>query len=56
VAQQNLLIVSNGTEHLVLPITSDQRLSLAQHPRGTCLIISQTVRIQANVQGQGLQQ
>lgn len=54
VAQQNLLVVSNGTEHLVLPITSDQRLSLAQHPRGTRLIISQTVRIQANVQGQGL--
>jgi hypothetical protein len=30
IAQQNLLIASNGTEHLVLPITPDQRQHLAQ--------------------------
>ena len=51
VAQQNLLIASNGTEHLVLPITPEQRQHLAQHQRGITLTISSAVTIQAHVQG-----
>jgi hypothetical protein len=51
VAQQNLLIASNGTEHLVLPITAEQGHHLAQHQRGITLTISPTVTIQAHVQG-----
>ena len=51
VAQQNLLIASNGTEHLVLPITPEQRQHLAQHQRGIPLTISSAVTIQAHVQG-----
>ena len=51
VAQQNLLIVSNGTENLVLPITAEQRQHLAQHQRGITLTISSAVTIQAQVQG-----
>ena len=51
VAQQNLLIASNGTEHLVLPITPEQRHHLAQHQRGITLTISSAVTIQAHVQG-----
>src|SRR5271165_7009383 len=49
--QQNLLIASNGTEHLVLPITAEQRHHLAQHQRGITLTISSAVTIQAHVQG-----
>jgi hypothetical protein len=48
---QNLLIASNGTEHLVLPITAEQRQHLAQHQRGITLTISAAVTIQAHVQG-----
>ena len=51
VAQQNLLVASNGTEHLVLPITPEQRQHLAQHQRGIPLTISSAVTIQAHVQG-----
>ena len=51
VAQQNLLIASNGTEHLVLPITPEQRQHLAQHQRGITLTISPAVTIQTQVQG-----
>jgi hypothetical protein len=51
VDQQNLLIASNGTEHLVLPITAEQRHHLAQHQRGITLTISSVVTIQAHVQG-----
>ena len=51
VDQQNLLIASNGTEHLVLPITPEQRHHLAQHQRGIPLTISSAVTIQAHVQG-----
>ena len=51
VDQQNLLIASNGTEHLVLPITAEQRHHLAQHQRGIPLTISSAVTIQAHVQG-----
>jgi hypothetical protein len=50
-AQQSLLIASNGTEHLVLAITPEQRQHLAQHQRGTLLTISSAVTIQAQVQG-----
>ena len=51
VAQQNLLVASNGTEHLVLAITPEQRQHLAQHQRGITLTISSVVTIQAHVQG-----
>jgi hypothetical protein len=51
VAQQNLLIASNGTEHLVLSITPEQRQHLAQHQRGIALTISAAVTIHAHVQG-----
>jgi hypothetical protein len=51
VAQQNLLIASNGTENLVLPITPGQRQHLAQHQRGITLTISPAVTIQTQVQG-----
>ena len=51
VAQQNLLIVSNGTENLVLPIVPEQRQRLAQYQRGITLTISSAVTIQADVQG-----
>ncbi len=51
VAQQNLLIASNGTENLVLPITPEQRQHLAQHQRGITLTISSAVTIQTHVQG-----
>ena len=42
---------SNGTEHLVLPITAVQRQHLAQHQRGIMLTISSAVTIQTHVQG-----
>ena len=51
IAQQNLLIASNGTENLVLPITPEQRTHLARHQRGIPLTISSAVTIQAHVQG-----
>ena len=51
VAQQNLLIASNGRENLVLAITPDQRQHLAQHQRGITLTISAGVTIEAHVQG-----
>jgi hypothetical protein len=51
VDQQNLLIASNGTENVVLPITPEQRHHLAQHQRGITLTISSAVTIQAHVQG-----
>ena len=51
VAKQDLLIASNGTENLILPITPEQRQYLAQHQRGITLTISPAVTIQAQVQG-----
>jgi Relaxase/Mobilisation nuclease domain/Large polyvalent protein-associated domain 7 len=51
VAQQNLLIASNGTENLVLAITPEQRQHLAQHQRGIPLTISSAVTIHTHVQG-----
>jgi hypothetical protein len=51
IAQQSLLIASNGTENLVLPIAPEQRQNLAQHQRGITLTISPSVTIQAHVQG-----
>ena len=51
VAQQNLLIASNGTENLVLAITPGQRQHLAQHQRGISLTISAGVTIHTHVQG-----
>ena len=51
VDRQNLLVASNGTENLVLPITAEQRHHLAQHQRGIPLTISSAVTIQAHVQG-----
>jgi TraI-like C-terminal domain/Large polyvalent protein-associated domain 7 len=51
VAQQNLLIASNGAGNLVLPITAEQRHHLAQHQRGIPLTVSSAVTIQAHVQG-----
>jgi hypothetical protein len=51
VAQQNLLIASNGTEHLVLAITPEQWQHLAQHQRGITLTVSPAVTIQTQVQG-----
>jgi hypothetical protein len=51
VAQQNLLIASNGTENLILPITPGQRQHLAQHQRGVSLTISAGVTINAHAHG-----
>ena len=51
IAQQDLLIASNGTENLVLPITPEQRIHLARHQRLIPLTISDAVTIQAQVQG-----
>ena len=51
IAQQDLLIASNGTENLVLPITPEQRTHLARHQRLIPLTISAAVTIQAQVQG-----
>ena len=51
VAQQDLLVASNGTEHLVLAITPNQRQHLAQHQRGIILTISAGVTIHTHVQG-----
>jgi hypothetical protein len=51
VTQQNLLIASNGTEHLVLAITPEQRRHLAQHQRGITLTVSAAVTIETQVQG-----
>jgi hypothetical protein len=51
VAQQNLLIASNGTENLVLAITPEQRQHLAQHQCDIALTISAGVTIEAHVQG-----
>ena len=51
IAQQDLLIASNGTENLVLPITPEQRTHLARHQRHIPLTISAAVTIQTQVQG-----
>ena len=51
VAQQNLLVASNGTENLVLAITPEQRRHLAQHQRSISLTISAAVTIHTRVQG-----
>ena len=51
IARQDLLIASNGTENLVLPITPEQRTHLARHQRGITLTISSAITIQTHVQG-----
>jgi hypothetical protein len=51
VENQNLLLLSNGNETLVLPITPQQRRQLAPQPRGTRLMVSTEVVIQTPVQG-----
>jgi len=51
VGQQNLLLVSNGNETLVLPITHQQRQELAPQQRGIALTITSTVVIQAHTHG-----
>jgi hypothetical protein len=51
VDHQNLLLVSNGTEMIVLPISPQQRRELASIQRGTQLTISSQLLIQTPVQG-----
>jgi Relaxase/Mobilisation nuclease domain len=51
VDNQNLLLVSNGSETIVLPISPQQRRELAPIPRGTRLTISSQLLIQTPVQG-----
>ena len=51
VDQQNLMLVSNGTEMIVLPISPQQRRHLAPMQRGTGLTISSQLLIQTPVQG-----
>ena len=51
VDHQNLLLVSNGTETIVLPISPQQRRHLAPIQRGTNLTISSQLLIQTPVQG-----
>jgi hypothetical protein len=46
-----LLLVSNGTEMIVLPISPQQRRHLAPMQRGTRLTISSQLLIQTPVQG-----
>jgi hypothetical protein len=54
VDNQNLLLVSNGFETIVLPISPQQRRELAPIPRGTRLTISSQLLIQTPVQGLAL--
>ena len=51
VDQQDMLLVSNGTEMIVLPISPQQRRHLAPMQRGTRLTISSQLLIQTPVQG-----
>jgi hypothetical protein len=51
VDHQDLLLVSNGTEMIVLPISPQQRRHLAPIQRGTHLTISSQLLIQTPVQG-----
>ena len=51
VENQNLLLTSNGSETLVLPISTQQRRTLAQHQRGTPIMISAELLIQPQIQG-----
>jgi hypothetical protein len=51
-AQQSLLLLSNGNETLVLPITQQQRKHLAQQQRGITVRISQTTAIHVQAQTQ----
>ena len=51
VDQQDMLLVSNGTEMIVLPVSPQQRRHLAPMQRGTCLTISSQLLIQTPVQG-----
>ena len=51
VDHQNLLLVSNGTEMIVLPVSPQQRRHLAPIQRGTRLTISSQLLIQTPVQG-----
>jgi hypothetical protein len=48
---QNLLLVSNGTDIIVLPISPQQRRQLAPIQRGTHLTVSSQLLIQTPVQG-----
>ena len=51
VDHQNLLLVSNGDEMIVLPISPQQRRHLAPIARGTRLTISSQLLIQTPIQG-----
>jgi hypothetical protein len=51
VENQNLLLTSNGSETLVLPISPQQRQKLARHQRGTHIVISTELSIQPRIQG-----
>ena len=51
VDRQNLLLVSKGSEVLVLPISPQQRRELAPIPRGARITISSQLLIQTPVQG-----
>jgi hypothetical protein len=51
VGQQNLLLVSNGNETLVLPISHQQRQELAPQQRGIPLTITSAIVIQAQTHG-----
>jgi hypothetical protein len=51
VDNQNLLLVSNGADMIVLPISPQQRRELAPIARGTSLTISSKLLIQTPVRG-----
>jgi len=51
VDRQNLLLVSKGSEVLVIPISPQQRRELAPIPRGARITISSQLLIQTPVQG-----
>ncbi|MGA8657814.1 MAG: hypothetical protein WB586_16840, partial [Chthoniobacterales bacterium] len=51
VDHQNLLLLSNGAETIVLPISPQQRRQLAPIARGTRLTISSQLLVQTPVQG-----
>jgi hypothetical protein len=51
VDNQNLLLISDGIDMIVLPISAQQRRQLAPIPRGTPLTISSQLLIQTPEQG-----
>jgi hypothetical protein len=51
VENQNLLLTTNGSETLVLPISPQQRQTLARHQRGIPIMISTELLIVPRIQG-----